>query len=217
MAKSFFEKLKKGMGIELPVEGELEEQEVEVREIEIENQDEEKEERIIKKTKKKAIRKKPKKKTVAEKPQVKTKKLGMKAKLVKPKISKKEILKTTDAPEQKEDWLVPEGQLSIDVYQTKSELIIQSAIAGIRSEELDIVLESDVITIRGNRKKPIEEQGDYFTKECYWGIFSREIILPVEVDPNRAKASMKEGILVIRIPKIFREKKRKISVKKIGE
>lgn len=201
MAKSFFEKLKKGMGIELPVEEELKEEEIKVKEIEIENQDyNEEKQRIIKKTRKKAIRKKPKKKMVAR--QI---------------ISKKEILKTTDAPEQKDDWLVPEGQLSIDVYQTKDELIIQSAIAGIKSESLDIALEGDVITIKGNRKKPIEEQGDYFTKECYWGKFSREIILPVETDPNRAKASMKQGILIIRIPKILREKKRKISIKNIGE
>ncbi len=211
MAKSFFEKLKKGMGIELPAEEELEkEQEMEIREIEIENQDNPafaeatvgKGEKVVKKKQKK-------------------KKLDLKTKLLKPRINKKEIFKTKqiepDAPEQKEDWLATEGQLSIDVYQTKDELVIQSAIAGIKSEELDIVLESDVITIRGTRKKPIEEQGDYFTKECYWGTFSREIILPVEVDPNRAKASMKEGVLTIRIPKIFREKKRKISVKKFGE
>ncbi len=200
MAKSFFEKLKKGMGIKLPIEEELE---MEVKEIEIENQDE-KEEKLIKKTRKKSIRKKPKKKMVAR--QI---------------ISKKEIFKIKqikdDAPDQKEDWLVPEGQLLIDVYQTKNELVIQSAIAGIKPEELNIVLESDVITVRGNRKKPIEEQGDYFTKECYWGTFSRKVILPVEVDLNHAKTSMKEGILTIRIPKIFREKKRKISVKNIGE
>lgn len=206
MAKSFFEKLKKGMGIELPVEELEKEQEMEVRKIENENQNKE-EKKVIKKTRKKVIRKKPKKKIVARQ--------------IKPRIRKKEILKIRqikdDAPEQKEDWLMPEGQLLIDVYQTKNELVIQSAIAGIKPEELNIVFESDVITIRGNRKKPIQEQGDYFTKECYWGTFSREIILPVEVDPNRAKASMKEGILVIRIPKIFRQKKRKILVKKIGE
>jgi len=209
MAKSFFEKLKKGMGIEFPIEKESEmEEKMELKEIKIENQDKEGEEKIIKKTRKKAIRKKPKKKMVTHK-------------TVKPRISKKEILKIkqigADAPEQKDDWLVPEGQLSVDVYQTKSELIIQSAIAGINPESLNIVLENDVITIRGNRKKPIEEQGDYFIKECYWGTFSREIILPVEIDPSRAKASMKQGVLIIKIPKIFREKKRKISVKNIGE
>ncbi len=208
MVKSFFEKLKKGMGIELPIQEELEkEQELEVRETEIENQNEEKEEIVVKKTRKKAIKKKPKKKTISRQP--------------KPRISKKEILKTKQikdsTPKEKEDWLESEGQLLVDVYQTKNELVIQSAIAGIKPKELDIVLENDLITIRGNRKKLIEEQGDYFTKECYWGRFSREIILPVEIDPNHIKVSMKEGILVIRIPKILREKKKEISVEKIGE
>ncbi len=209
MAKSFFEKLKKGMGIELPIEEELEEEEekeekMQVREIEIENEDDddEEEEKIVRKTSKKKLKKK-----IAHRK-------------LKPKINKKEILKTKeidpDAPEQKEDWLVSEGQLSIDVYQTKDELVIQSAIAGIKSESLDIALEGDVITIKGSRKKPIEEEADYFTQECHWGKFSREIILPVETDPNLAKASMKEGILTIRIPKIFREKKRKISVKELS-
>ncbi|GAH21149.1 unnamed protein product, partial [marine sediment metagenome] len=55
--------------------------------------------------------------------------------------------------------------------------------------------------------------GNYFAQECYWGPFSREVILPVEVDPSRVEAAMKEGILTIRIPKILREKKRKISIK----
>ena len=143
----------------------------------------------------------------------------------KPRVNKKIILKTKKMSpdeikeeEEKEDWLVPEGQLSVDVYQTKEDLVIQSAIAGIRPDILDISLEGDVVTIRGKREKPDNnEEGEYFTQECYWGQFSRDVILPVDVDPNRVKAEMKDGILTIRIPKIFREKKRKIMVKKMNE
>ena len=104
------------------------------------------------------------------------------------------------------------GQLAIDVYQTEGDLVVQSAIAGVRPENLDIVLEKDILSIKGLREKPFNEEGDYFSQECYWGPFSREIILPAEVDPNQAKAQMKEGVLTIRIPKILREKKRKIAV-----
>lgn len=108
----------------------------------------------------------------------------------------------------------PTGQLAVDIFQNESELIIQSAIAGIRPENLEISMEKDVISIKGTREKPIDaKEADYFTKECYWGPFSREIITPVEVDPDRAEASMKNGILAIRIPKTLREKKRKIEVK----
>ena len=107
----------------------------------------------------------------------------------------------------------PEGQLTIDVYQTENDLVIQSAIAGVKPESLDIVIERDMITIKGSREKPLEENGDYFSQECFWGSFSREVILPAEVDPERVEASMRDGILTIRIPKILREKKRKIAVK----
>ncbi len=92
-------------------------------------------------------------------------------------------------------------------------MVIQSAIAGIKPEDLDISMERDIITIKGSRQKPFEEEGDYFTRECYWGSFSREIILPAEVDPERTEAVMKDGILTIRIPKILREKLRKIKVR----
>lgn len=116
--------------------------------------------------------------------------------------------------EQKDDWLDSEGELTVDVYQTDEEIVIQSAIAGIESEDLDISIEKDMITIRGKREKQFEEkEKNYFYQECYWGRFSRKIILPVEVNSSKINASMKNGILTIRIPKIEGKKKTKISVK----
>ena len=107
-----------------------------------------------------------------------------------------------------------EGQLAIDVYQTDTELVIQSTIAGVKPEDLDISIESDAVLIRGNREHLPETGGrNYFYQECFWGPFSRQIILPEETDSNRATAEMKEGVLTIRIPKIERKKKRKIAVK----
>ena len=107
-----------------------------------------------------------------------------------------------------------EGELTVDVYQTEKELVIQSAIAGVKIEDLDILIEGDKVTIRGKREKPPENgKRNYFYQECFWGPFFREIILPVEIDPSRAKATLKEGILTIRMPKIEKEKKRKIEIK----
>lgn len=115
---------------------------------------------------------------------------------------------------EKKKWFEPEGQLTIDVYQTDKEIVIQSAIAGIEPEDLDITIENDLVIIRGNRERKFtEEKKNYFYQECYWGRFSREIILPAEVDSSRAKATMEKGVLTIRIPKIEREKKRKIVVR----
>jgi len=113
----------------------------------------------------------------------------------------------------KKEWFQPEGQLAIDVYQTDSDIVIRSPIAGVRKEDLDVSIENDIVIIRGNRKKPEEvEEKNYFYQECYWGPFSRQIILPVEGDPSRAEAVMKEGIFTLRIPKIEREKKRKVAI-----
>jgi len=114
----------------------------------------------------------------------------------------------------KEKIFTLEGQLTVDVYQTEKELVIQSAVAGIKLKDLDISIERDRLTIRGKREKPVEsEKVNYFYQECYWGPFSREIILPAEVNPSRAQATFKEGILTIRMPKVEREKERKIEVK----
>ena len=112
-----------------------------------------------------------------------------------------------------EELMETEGELAVDVYQTESDIVIQSTIAGVKPEGLEISVENDVLTIRGERKNETEEGGkNYFYQECYWGAFSRQIILPEEVDPNRIEATMKNGILTVKLPKINRTKLRKIAV-----
>ncbi len=107
-----------------------------------------------------------------------------------------------------------EGELAVDVYQTKKEIVIQSAIAGVEAEDLDISVENDVVEIKGKREEMYSnEEKNYFYQECYWGSFRRRIILPEEVDNSRATAELKQGILVIRIPKIQKNQKRKIAIK----
>lgn len=109
-----------------------------------------------------------------------------------------------------------EGQLAVDVFQTENEIIIQSTIAGVRAEELDITIQNDMVAIRGERKKEIEvEPRDYFYQECYWGPFSRQIILPEEIEPAKARAELKNGILTLRLPKLEKTKTTKIRVKEV--
>lgn len=106
-----------------------------------------------------------------------------------------------------------EGQLAIDVYETEDDIVVQSAIGGIKAEDLDIAIENDMVTIRGARENKIEKEGKkYFYQECYWGSFMRKVILPEEVDAGRAKAVIKEGILTLSMPKIHRKTKKKITV-----
>ena len=112
------------------------------------------------------------------------------------------------------NWFEPEGTLVIDVYQTDDTIVIQAPIAGIRSDQVDVSIENDVVTISGDRKNPREsEQKTYFHQECYWGPFSRQIILPEEVDVNRIEAILKDGIFTLRLPKMERQKLRKIKIR----
>lgn len=126
-----------------------------------------------------------------------------------------------EAVEQEEDkgWLDEkyDGQLSVDVYQTGDEIVIKSTIAGVKAEDVDVSLNGDMITIRGVRGQEEEvDEDDYFYQECYWGGFSRSIILPVEVRSDKVQATMEDGILTIRLPKLKRAKSTTIKVKEKG-
>jgi len=99
-----------------------------------------------------------------------------------------------------------EGELKVDVFQNEKAIVVKSAIAGTRLEDLQITLNHDMLTIRGKREHDEEvENGNYFYQECYWGKFSRSIILPVNVDATKTKARMKNGILTITLPKITKD------------
>jgi len=107
-----------------------------------------------------------------------------------------------------------EGQLTIDVYQTPDEIVVQSTVAGVDPANIDIDATSESITIRGERHRNREvSDSDYYYQECFWGKFSREVILPQEVDPDKATSSLKNGVLTVHLPKIHKDRSRKISVK----
>ncbi len=106
-----------------------------------------------------------------------------------------------------------EGQLTVDVYQTDSDIVIKSTIAGVTADNLDVNITNDMVTIKGKRTDKQEvETKDYYYQECYWGSFSRSIILPVDVEAERAEAELKNGILTIRLPKAEKVKTKKIKV-----
>lgn len=95
-----------------------------------------------------------------------------------------------------------EGQLSIDVYDTKDQIIIVAPIAGTTMKQLKISVTDEVLTISGTRKFPTNINQDLFlTKECFWGKFSRSIVLPSNVDHKKIEATFKNSILQVYIPK----------------
>jgi len=169
-------------------------------------------EEAMPKKKRRTARKKP----VGESAFVKTSADDKKIKVEKIPLVKKKTIGGESLDIESEDWFNEEkiGQLTVDLYQTDKEIIIQSAIAGVEPDDLDITIEDDLVIIRGKREKKItQEKKNYFYQECHWGQFSREIILPIEADSSRAAASMEQGILTIRIPKIGTETKKKIEIK----
>ena len=107
-----------------------------------------------------------------------------------------------------------EGQLTIDVYQTEGEIVIKSTIAGVKPEDLDVSINNDMVTIKGERKnEEMVNAENYYYQECYWGHFSRSVVLPVDIISDKAEASLKNGILTIRLPKADTTKIKRIQVR----
>lgn len=107
-----------------------------------------------------------------------------------------------------------EGQLPVDVHQTGSDIVIRAFVAGVRPDELNISISRDMVEIEGSRSERDEVAGpDYFTRELFWGSFSRAILLPEEVDVESASANAKDGLLTIILPKLDKAKQTKLKVK----
>jgi HSP20 family protein len=128
-------------------------------------------------------------------------------------------LTKTDRPAGGSSWLEEqsnEGELSLDVYQTPTHVIVKTMIPGVKKEDIEISASRDMLTIRGTREDESEvSDQDYFHKELYWGSFSRSVVLPHEVDIERAEAMENQGLLTIRLPKVDKDRQTKLRVKSL--
>lgn len=108
------------------------------------------------------------------------------------------------------------GELSVDVYETPTNIIIKALIAGVKKEDLDISLSRDMVSIKGSRvSESTIDESDYFHKELYWGSFARTVLLPQEVDVDKAEAFEDKGLLTLKLPKVDKGRQAKIRVKSI--
>lgn len=115
-----------------------------------------------------------------------------------------------DTPEPAEE----EGELTVDIYDKGDAIVIQSTVAGVKPEDLDVSITNDSVTIRGRRERHEEVREDsYYYKELFWGTFSRSVILPEEIEEDMAEAALKHGLLSIRLPKKRRGVVQKLKVK----
>jgi len=107
-----------------------------------------------------------------------------------------------------------EGQLTVDVYQNPTEIVIQAIVAGVKPEDLDISITQEMVTLKGKREDSRRiERESFFYQELYWGSFARSILLPQEVDPDEAEATLKNGLLTIKLPKLDKERVQKVKIK----
>ena len=115
--------------------------------------------------------------------------------------------------EKEEDYGEENGQLAVDVFQGDNEVVIQSIVAGVKPDDLDISIDKNSVTIRGKRESNrLIERENAVCQELYWGSFSRTISLPDEMDSENAEAVIKNGILTIRLPFAKKFQKQKIRV-----
>jgi len=95
------------------------------------------------------------------------------------------------------------AELALDIFETDKEFVVIAPIAGITKEDLDVSVSKGMLTIRGQRKqdKTIEKK-NYLYEECFWGQFMRRVVLPDDIDISVTQADLKNGLLILKIPKI---------------
>ncbi len=109
-----------------------------------------------------------------------------------------------------------EGELTVDIYDRGDDIVIQSTVAGVRPEDLDVSVTNDTVAIRGRRERMEEtEEKNYYYKELFWGTFARSVILPEEIEEDMAEANLKHGLLTLRLPKRRKGVVQKLKVKTI--
>lgn len=120
--------------------------------------------------------------------------------------------KIVEAPH--EEQAEEEGELTVDIYNKDDTIVIQSTVAGVKPEYLDVAITDDMVTIRGRRERADQVKEDsYYYKELFWGTFSRQVILPEEIEQEDAEANLQHGLLTIRLPKKRHGVTQKLKVK----
>lgn len=122
---------------------------------------------------------------------------------------------TQPALAQDDEWAeeeVVQGQLAVDVYETRERLVVKARTAGVNKSDLDVSVSDNTLSIRGTLAANEEDVENYFVQECYWGEFSRSLVLPVPVKEDETEAVLKDGVLTISFIKLKQETVKKIQI-----
>ncbi|MBK8816670.1 MAG: Hsp20/alpha crystallin family protein [Methylococcaceae bacterium] len=100
----------------------------------------------------------------------------------------------------------------VDIIDHETELEIQAALPGVKKEDLDVSITHQTITIRTVTKEEKKKEGKFFRREISRGEYQRSLALPDNVDADNAKATFKDGILRVAIPKTEKAKRKSVEV-----
>lgn len=115
----------------------------------------------------------------------------------------------TETPLLREGWLPP-----VDIHEDSNNIYLKAELPGIKKEELNIAVEGDTLTIKGEKKHESEVKEEQFhVMERTYGSFSRSFSLPTNVDSSNVRADYKDGVLTLTLPKKEESKPKKIEVK----
>ena len=107
---------------------------------------------------------------------------------------------------------------AVDLYEENDDIVVKAEMPGLSKDDIDVNITDHLLVLKGEKKKEEEaSERDYYRSERVYGSFVRSIPLPAETDPQKAKATFKNGVLEIRLPKSDEAKKREIKVKVEGE
>jgi len=116
--------------------------------------------------------------------------------------------RTQQATGEQRSWLP-----AVDIREEDSRFVLEADIPGVERKDVDVTLENGVLTIKGERTAQAEETGeDFHRRERVHGTFLRQFSLPDTVNAESINATVKDGVLVIEIPKQARPEPRKITV-----
>jgi HSP20 family protein len=112
-----------------------------------------------------------------------------------------------------QSWMAGAQPLALDLYETDDHCVIKAAIPGVRAEDVEVTVQGNVLTIRGQTESEDEQKkNSYHLRERRYGSFFRQVQLPVSVDTEKAEAKFDNGILTLRFPKTEEARERRIQV-----
>lgn len=101
----------------------------------------------------------------------------------------------------------------VDMYETKDELVVSAEVPGVNEKEVQVSITGDVLTIKGERNQETEmKEESYYRLERFFGKFERNIPIPIPVESNKVKATCKNGVLEIHLPKTEAVKPKEIKI-----